>query len=210
MGVLRRVMGLGTGSETRRLFEEILKEDKSASREVTSAPVPDSTVKPFSEARNARAMVGRRNEWNGLMLAWQTAVEDGPRVALVSGEPGIGKTRLADELYRWCIRKGHAVARGRCYAGQGQASYSPVTELLRSDSVRASWAKMLSQHLVELARLIPEIAAEVPGSESPRAGESNPLPENWQRLRLYESLNAAIGRSRKPLLLYLDDLQWCD
>jgi DNA-binding SARP family transcriptional activator len=123
MRVLRREMGVEPGSETRQLFEQILKEDKSASREVTSAPTADSTVKPFPKSRNARAIVGRRNEWNGLMLAWQTAVEDGPRVALVSGEPGIGKTRLAEELYQWCTRQGHAVARGRCYAGQGQASY---------------------------------------------------------------------------------------
>src|SRR3954464_4492610 len=82
MRVLRREMGVEPGLETRRLFEQILKEEKSASRQATSPLVPDSTVKPFSEARNARAMVGRRNEWNSLMLAWQTAVEDGPRVAI--------------------------------------------------------------------------------------------------------------------------------
>ena len=37
-----------------------------------------------------------------------------------------------------------------------------------------------------------------------------PLTESWQRFRFYESMSAAFGKSRKPLLLYLDDMQWCD
>ncbi len=206
MRVLRREMGVEPGAATRQLFEEILKERVSDSRKLKSAPAP----KPPSKPQNARAMVGRRTEWSRLMLAWRTAVEDGPRVALISGEPGIGKTRLADELFDWCARQGYAVARGRCYAGQGQASYSPVAELLRSDSIRAGWAKLPSQQTVELARLIPEVSAQFLASESSSVRDIGLLPDNWQRLRLYESLNAAIGWSRKPLLLYLDDLQWCD
>jgi hypothetical protein len=42
-------------------------------------------------------------------LLWPSAVEEGPRVAVISGEPGIGKTRLADELYEACVRQGHAI-----------------------------------------------------------------------------------------------------
>ena len=92
-------------------------------------------------------------ECNRLASAWHSAVDEGPRVAIISGEPGIGKTRLADELYRWCIQQGHAAARSRCYAGQGQLAYAPVAEWLRSDAVRAGWTSLRPQQLVELARL---------------------------------------------------------
>ena len=104
-------------------------------------------------------------EWQRLALAWQSAVEDGPRVAVISGEPGIGKTRLADELYQSCVRQGHAAARSRCYAGQGQVAYAPVAEWLRSDAVRADWTNLRPQQLAELARLVPEIREQFPELE---------------------------------------------
>src|SRR5204863_3697894 len=104
-----------------------------------------------------RALVGRATEWQQLTLAWQSAVEDGPRVAVISGEPGIGKTRLADELFQGCVRQGHPAACSRCYAGQGQVAYAPVAEWLRSDAVHAGWTNLRPQQLAELARLVPEI-----------------------------------------------------
>jgi predicted ATPase len=160
--------------------------------------------------QKVRALVGRTTEWDHLASAWQSAVEDGPRVAVISGEPGIGKTRLADDLYQSCIRQGHAAARSRCYAGQGQPAYAPVAEWLRSDAVRAGWTNLAPQQLAELARLVPEISEQFPESEAVRLGQPGPLAESWQRLRFYESLTAAFGKSRKPILLYLDDMQWCD
>ena len=130
-------------------------------------------------------------------------------MAVISGEPGIGKTRLADELYQSCVRQGHAAARSRCYAGQGQVAYAPVAEWLRSDAVRAGWTNLRPQQLAELARLVPEIREQFPRCESARQ-QTSAAAESWQRLHFYESLNAAFGKSRKPLLLFLDDMQWCD
>ena len=83
-------------------------------------------------------------------------------MAVISGEPGIGKTRLADELYQSCVRQGHAAARSRCYAGQGQVAYAPVAEWLRSDAIRAGWTSLGPQQLAELARLLPEIGEQFP------------------------------------------------
>ena len=131
-------------------------------------------------------------------------------MAIISGEPGIGKTRLADELYQSCVRQGHAAARSRCYAGQGQVAYAPVAEWLRSDAVRAGWTNLGPAQLAELARLLPEIREQLPESELPSTGQLRPLAESWQRLHFYESLSAAFGKIRKPALLYLDDMQWCD
>jgi DNA-binding SARP family transcriptional activator len=201
MRVLRRELGVEPGPATLELFERILKAEPEASRPATKA---------ISQLQKVRAMVGRTTEWHRLASAWQSAVEEGPRVALISGEPGIGKTRLADELYQSCVRQGHAAARSRCYAGQGQLAYAPIAEWLRSDAVRAGWRNLRPEQLAELARLAPEIREQFPELEPPTAGQSSPLAEGWERLHFYESLNAAIGKSRKPILLYLDDMQWCD
>jgi DNA-binding SARP family transcriptional activator/predicted ATPase len=206
MRILRREMGVEPDPATLDLFKRILKAEPGASGDLT----PGSPVaKPVSHQQKLRALIGRTMEWHQLISAWQSAVQEGPRVAVISGEPGIGKTRLADELYQACVRQGHAAARSRCYAGQGQVAYAPVAEWLRSDAVRAGWSSLKPQQVAELARLVPEIREQFPGLELLRSGPS-PLAESWQRLHFYESLSAAFGNSRKPLLLYLDDMQWCD
>jgi DNA-binding SARP family transcriptional activator/predicted ATPase len=210
MRVLRREMGVEPGRATLELFERILKAEPGASREPAPGSPVSSAAKPVSQLQKVRALVGRTMEWRRLASAWQSAVEDGPRVVVISGEPGIGKTRLADELYQSCVRQGHAAARSRCYTGQGQVAYAPVVEWLRSDAVRAGWTNLRPQQLAELERLAPEIGEQFPELERLRPGQPSPLAESWQRLHFYESLSAAFGKSRKPILLYLDDMQWCD
>jgi DNA-binding SARP family transcriptional activator/predicted ATPase len=210
MRVLRREMGVEPGPVTLELFERILKAEPGASRGLESGSPVSPAAKPLSQLQKVRALVGRTMEWQRLAAAWQSAVEQGPRVALISGEPGIGKTRLADELYQSCIRQGHAAARSRCYAGQGQVAYAPVAEWLRSDAVRAGWTSLRPQQLAELARLVPEIPEQFPELSLLGSGQLSPLAESWQRLHFYESLSAAFGKSRKPMLLFLDDMQWCD
>ena len=209
MRVLRREMGVEPGPTTVELFERILKAEPEAG--TSPEPVSESlAARLFAHLQKARALIGRTQEWHQLTSAWEAAAEGGPRVALIIGEPGIGKTRLADELYQACMRQGHAAARSRCYAGQGQVAYAPVAEWLRSDAVRASWTTLKSEQAVELARLVPEIREQFPNVELPGVGQPSPLTERWQRLRFYECVSAALGKSRKPLLLYLDDMQWCD
>ncbi|MEO8661747.1 MAG: AAA family ATPase [Bryobacteraceae bacterium] len=210
MRVLRREMGVEPGPSTLELFERILKAEPDPPRESKPGSLAPPAAKPAVQLQKVGVLVGRATEWQRLVSAWQWAAEEGPRVAVISGEPGIGKTRLADELYQSCLRQGYAAAHSRCYAGQGQLAYAPVAEWLRSDAVRVGWQNLRPQQLAELVRLVPEIREQFSSLEGFVPGQHSPLAESWQRLHFYESLSAAFAKSRKPLLLYLDDMQWCD
>jgi tetratricopeptide (TPR) repeat protein len=129
-------------------------------------------------------------------------------MVLLSGEAGIGKTRLAEELCAWVERQGAAVAAAHCYPAGGIAvAYAPVVEWLNDGDIRARMAGLGDVWLAEIARIYPALLADHPRLKSP-----GPLTEPWQRTRLFEALARAVlgPGERAPLLLFLDDLQWCD
>ncbi len=124
---------------------------------------------------------------------------------LLSGEAGIGKTRLGEELEAWVSRQGMTTASARCYAAEGRLPYAPVTTWLRSEALHADVLTLDPLFLTEIARLLPELQTTRP--DIPRPTE---LREGWQRQRFFEALSRALLCARQPLLLVLDDLHWCD
>jgi DNA-binding SARP family transcriptional activator len=197
MQALKRELGVSPGKATQDLFTQVLK-----SEALSSVPVetpPDAAALPTP-------MVGRKKEWERLLNCWRRAIGGETRLALILGERGIGKSRLAEELFQRCRQDGDgAVARARCYIAQGQLAYAPVAEWLRSEDLRSARGQLPRTQLAELARVLPEILLENPAIAPPQ-----PLMESWQRHHFYEALHAALRKARKPLLLLIDDLQWCD
>jgi tetratricopeptide (TPR) repeat protein len=98
MRVLRRELGVEPGAATQEMFDRILKEEPGAAASPAAKPVP--------QLQKQRALVGRAREWHQLASARQSAVEDGPRVAVISGEPGIGKTGSATSRINRAFGKG--------------------------------------------------------------------------------------------------------
>jgi predicted ATPase len=120
---------------------------------------------------------------------------------LITGETGIGKTRLAEELIEWATRQGYPALTAHCYAAEGQLAHAPIAEWLRAHPLHG----LDDVWLTEVARLLPEILVERP--TLPRPG---PLTEDWQRLRLFKALAHALVQGHSSLLLFIEDLQWCD
>jgi DNA-binding SARP family transcriptional activator len=184
--VLRRELDVEPGPATRALYERLL----------GAQPQP-ARVAP---AEAAIPLVGREGEWPQLQQAWRRAAGL-PRVVVISGEAGIGKSRLAEALAEWVSRQGIPALTARCYEAGGDLAYAPIVSWLR----RGRRPALSDPWMRELSRLLPEIAAERPDLAAPE-----PLTETWQRLRLFEALTRALVAGQSSLLLVLDDLQWID
>jgi len=150
-------------------------------------------------------LVGRATERAQLTALWREAARGSARLVLVSGEPGVGKSRLVDELRTWCAHAGAVTVEARAYAAEGTMAYGLVAAWLRSASVGARMDRLQRHDLTELARLLPELLVQVPDLPAPE-----PLPEDEQRQRLFGAIARAIRPAGTPMLLVADDVQWCD
>lgn len=164
-----------------------------------------ATLLPRSETARVGGppLVGRDAEQRQLTAWWRDADAGSGRFVLVSGESGVGKSRLVEEFRARFARRGVATAEARCYPVEGSLAYGPVAAWLRSPALRPRLARLDRVRLTELARLVPELLTEVPGLEPPR-----PLPENDQRHRLFDAVATVILNG--PTLLVVDDLQHGD
>ncbi len=193
--VLRRELGVEPSAATRAVHERLLHLD------APPAPAPED-VPPVAALP---AFVGRHREWARLRDVWQQVGTGRPQVVLLSGEPGIGKTRLAEEFLSWAHQQGALVARARSYAAEGQLSLAPVTDWLRSEGLRPHLERLDAVWVTELARVMPELSSARPALPRPA-----PITEFGQRQRFFEALARALLAAPGPLVLLLDDVQWCD
>ncbi len=153
---------------------------------------------------------GRKSELVALNDILESARYGRGSIALLAGEPGIGKTRLAEELSANAQRQGFLVMWGRCHEGDGAPSYWPWIQILRT-YVQTRDPEVLRAELrsgaADLVTLVPDIQERLPEIE-PAA----PIDGAQARFRLFDSLTNALVRvsSTQPLMLVFDDLHWAD
>jgi DNA-binding SARP family transcriptional activator/tetratricopeptide (TPR) repeat protein len=132
------------------------------------------------------------------------------RVVLVAGEPGIGKTRLAEEAARRGAAAGMQVAWGRCHEGDGAPTLWPWTQVVRQLAAElgpGQLAAMLGPSAAWLGQLMPELAGP-PGPPGPR-----PVADlGAARFQLNQAVAGLLRRlaEARPLLVVVDDLHWAD
>ncbi|HEX7972959.1 MAG TPA: AAA family ATPase, partial [Anaerolineales bacterium] len=176
----------------------------------TAASGPVDTVALLEQLARGR-LVGRSSELKQLQELWLHARDQGHgHLALISGEPGVGKTRLANEVVVYAQLGSATVLHGGCYEYEENMPYLPFVEALREwvhGQSEESLRSKLDTMAPELARLAPEIDSKL-GPQAPNP----PLSPNEERLRLFDHIARFLQMLARPhgLIFFIDDLHWAD
>ncbi len=151
--------------------------------------------------------IGRTSERDALSeLIIRTGSGQG-QVALVSGEAGIGKSRLVAEVKAKAASEDFLLLQGTCFQMDSSYPYAPLLDLLRTSVAINPLAENPDPIVLEFARLLPELLLSLT-SILP-----TPLPDPEQeKRRLFAALTRFFKEqaSQQPVLLVIEDLHWCD
>lgn len=145
------------------------------------APDPDPHGSP-------RSLIGRRDELAELLQAYRRAAQRHGNPVVVSGEPGIGKTRLVEELVAAVPEA--VVAWARCPETGAQAAYLPCIQIARQLEGSVQFGELADV-------LLPEVDVQT-------------VDPSAERLALHVGVAKLLGAGTKPVILVVDDLQWAD
>jgi DNA-binding SARP family transcriptional activator/tetratricopeptide (TPR) repeat protein len=196
--VLERELGVTPDPATRQAVAGLL-----ARSDLAPADGPGATPAVGRPGR-AGPLVGRSRELSLLAGVWRSTAAGHPALVLVRGGAGVGKTRLIAEIAGTARLQGAVVASTRCFGTSGRLAMAPVADWLRNPAVQAAAGELDPAWRTEVDRLIP-----AKGHEDPAAG-SMVMADAWQHHRFFEGLARTLLTAARPLLLVLDNLQWCD
>jgi len=217
--LLREELGTTPGVAAMAVFERVLRGEPAPPRSgpLAHAPVggtpldPQPWPSPLAGAVDRHALVGRAVELSYLERCWRDAQDGQCALALLAGDAGIGKTRLAAELARRARADAAVVLYGR-FDQDTLTPYQPVVEMLRGWSAGAPLDALrdrIGARASELSILLPEFGP--PPADTVAAAMSGPEADA-QRFRFFDAVAALIAEigAQAPLLLVFDDLHWAD
>ncbi|HUS69335.1 MAG TPA: ABC transporter substrate-binding protein [Anaerolineae bacterium] len=208
-------LGAEPMAETTELHREIL-EGRFPEEGVAEAvyvemppvrPAPSGGRNPLDVEARAK-LVGREQGMAFLDRCWREAEAGRGRLVLVSGEAGLGKTRLVEEFAQHARWQGARVLWGRCYEFERVLPYQPVAEALGAiltALVPSELQSFPAWAMAQVARLVPEVAeerADLPVTPATATDQ--------ERARLFEATARILWElcSAAPILVILEDLQW--
>ncbi len=201
--LLDEEMGVPPMAETRALYDSIINDKLQTPTPRRTSGVPHSHTPPLPASPSPLPFTGREAELQALQEAMAAR-----KLALLEGEPGIGKTRLAREF----ISAANPIALVGVARELEQAlPYQPIIEALRGLLARADWPALLAAlratlpavWLAEVTRLLPELGTTSPEPLAASPADESRLWEGWHQFLL-------VLAGQHPVVLFLDDLQWAD
>ena len=210
--ILEEELGVSPLAETTALYEAIQHDRLKRPQPELEVDVAPRLSRPQHPA-GALPLVGREAELKTMQELYSRVGPDG-RFLVLSGEPGIGKTALAEAFLAalpdcLCLR-------ARCYEGENRLAYAPfvqaLREALRQPAAVDRLANVNPSWLSEAARLLPELIDQFPDlPEAPPldwAGASGRFVEGVSQVLL--ALLAGNWHGAQPGILWLDEAQWAD
>lgn len=170
----------------------------------------EQTSSSPTEVAISNGFVGRNPEMRVLRSALEEALSGKGRLVMLVGEPGIGKTRTAQELAAYAEVRRAQVVWGRCYEEGGTPPYWPWVQIIRSYFQRwegEQLASVMGPGAPSIAEIVPQLREKLTDLQPPPALE----PEQ-ARFRLFDSISTLLKNAAQtqPMLLVLDDLHWAD
>jgi predicted ATPase len=165
---------------------------------------------PPPSQTSGRVFVGRQTELAALRAGLERAMTGRGGVCLVAGEPGIGKSELADRLATDAVARGAEVLWGRSWEGEGAPPYWPWAQILRTyvhERDGVGLEAIFGTATPYVAQVVPEIRDRLPDLPVPP-----PLDSEQARFRLFDAITTFLKSAAavRPLVLILDDLHWAD
>lgn len=169
-------------------------------------------TEPGASTRRS-SFVGREGELSDLGSIWGKARRGSTALVTISGEPGIGKTRLAAELVQRAERDGALVGWGGCWSGEAAPSLYPWAQVIETLAAKIDGellSRALSGRKSEIARLVPALAGR--GSEKDGEAREGPDVLGAGRFVAFSAVHGFLAQisAVHPVLVVLDDLQWSD
>ena len=207
VAVLDRELGVAPLESTTARYEAI--------RDLEVPPVRADPARPHSRllpngARPVRGapIVGRDAVMRTLVAAHRAAAAGAGGIAAITGEAGIGKTRLGEALTEHIRARGGRVLTARAYVGERGIAYAPILDLLRSALADGGSADRILAPGIrsELARLLPALD---PGRRSEPAHADGPGAHARLVAAVADGLTA-FAAGPEPGCVWVDDVQWAD
>ncbi len=202
---LQSELGVDPSPETIALREALAAETNLPARRA-SRPTGLASAPP---AEPASPFVGREGECAALDAELAAAREGAARVVLLTGELGIGKSRLWREWSRRLPADCRPLE-ARCVEAASGLPFAPLVELFGShacvDDLLRGPSALPDAWLAEVARLLPQLRAEAPRLPQPAA-----LPPEEERRRVFEAfVQVLLALDTRPLVIFVDDAHWAD
>jgi DNA-binding SARP family transcriptional activator len=171
-----------------------------------AAPLPLTAAYATLDRMARGQLVGREEELTRAAALWQRATTGEGQLLLVSGEPGIGKTRLVRELMGIAQTAGARVLMESCHA-EGGPPYAPLAGLIRDTFENPSGPALPDFILADLLTLAPHLR-----SYHPQIPPNLALGPEFEHQRMFDSFVGwcEILVAAAPVLLLVEDVHWAD